>query len=53
MGLKDKTKNYILFSETTKRIRNWGIVAKLWSFVRPMIDFSSIFETLNDFFIYA
>ena len=30
MGLKEKTMNFILFSGTTKRLRNWRIIAKLF-----------------------
>ena len=35
MGLKEKTIDFLLFSRTTKRLRNRGIVAKLQSFTEP------------------
>ena len=56
MGLKEKTLNFLLFSGTTKslrnhqRIRNPWTIAKL-SLARP-VEFSSIFRTLNVLFLY-
>ena len=56
MGLKENTINFLLFSGTTKSLRNHQKIKEPEnnSFVRP-IDFSRIFRTLKlmyYFFIY-